>query len=81
MSEAVERETGPANEKTGLFMENLANLKRQVQRMATQQEVDVDEVLPIYDSGIRSYRICKERVDLVKKMLAERSGESGGGES
>jgi exodeoxyribonuclease VII small subunit len=42
--------------------------------MRTQGEPDIDQLIPQVDSALKSYKICKERLDAVKLMLADRFG-------
>jgi len=42
--------------------------------MRAQQEPDIDQLIPMVDSALASYKVCKERLDAVKKLLDERFG-------
>lgn len=59
---------------TETFKQNYDNLKRIAETMRTQSEPDIDTLIPQVDSALASYKVCKDRLDTVKKMLDERFG-------
>lgn len=59
---------------TQTFKTNYDNLKSIAEKMRTQQEPDIDQLIPQVDSALASYKVCKDRLDTVKKMLDERFG-------
>lgn len=64
-----------ANEQTETFKQHYDNLKAIAEKMRTQQEPDIDQLIPQVDSALASYKVCKDRLDSVKKLLDERFGE------
>lgn len=65
-------------EMTESFKTHYDNLRRIAETMRTQTEPDIDELIPQVDSALASYKVCKERLDAVKKLLDERFGEGDG---
>jgi exodeoxyribonuclease VII small subunit len=45
--------------------------------MRSQQEPDIDQLIPMVDSALGSYKVCKERLENVKKLLDERFPTEG----
>jgi exodeoxyribonuclease VII small subunit len=64
-----------AAEQTESFKQHYQNLRTIAETMRTQQEPDIDQLIPQVDSALKSYGICKERLDAVKKLLDERFGQ------
>lgn len=63
-----------ATAETETFKSNYNNLKSIAETMRTQSEPDIDTLIPQVDSALASYKVCKERLDTVKRMLDERFG-------
>jgi exodeoxyribonuclease VII small subunit len=63
-----------ATAETETFKANYDNLRMIAEKMRTQQEPDIDQLIPQVDSALASYKVCKDRLDTVKKMLDERFG-------
>ena len=63
-----------ATAETETFKQHYGNLKAIAETMRTQQEPDIDTLIPQVDSALASYKVCKGRLDTVKKMLDERFG-------
>jgi exodeoxyribonuclease VII small subunit len=59
---------------TETFKSHYDNLKRIAETMRTQSEPDIDQLIPQVDSALASYKVCKDRLDTVKKTLDERFG-------
>jgi exodeoxyribonuclease VII small subunit len=59
---------------TETFKSHYDNLRTIAEVMRTQGEPDIDQLIPQVDSALKSYKICKERLDAVKLMLADRFG-------
>ncbi len=57
---------------TTTFQHHYANLRAIAEQMRSQQEPDLDELVPLVDSALESYHACRERLDTVKQMLDER---------
>lgn len=62
-------------EQTETFKQHYDNLRAIAEKMRTQTEPDIDQLIPQVDSALGSYKVCKERLDAVKKLLDERFGE------
>ena len=67
------KETKIATE-TETFKSHYDNLRTIAEKMRAQQEPDIDQLIPMVDSALASYKVCKERLDAVKKLLDERFG-------
>jgi exodeoxyribonuclease VII small subunit len=63
-----------ATAETETFKMNYDNLRAIAEKMRSQQEPDIDLLIPQVDSALASYKVCKDRLDTVKKMLDERFG-------
>lgn len=63
-----------ASTETETFKANYDNLRAIAEKMRSQQEPDIDRLIPQVDSALASYKVCKDRLDTVKKMLDERFG-------
>ena len=74
METELTRETMMANAETETFKANYDNLRAIAEKMRSQQEPDIDQLIPQVDSALASYKVCKDRLDTVKKMLDERFG-------
>ena len=59
---------------TETFKKNYDNLRSIAEQMRSQQEPDIDQLIPQVDSALASYKVCKDRLDTVKKLLDERFG-------
>ncbi len=59
-------------EDTETFKKHYDNLRGIAEKMRQQQEPDIDQLIPLVDSALSSYTVCKERLDSVKKLLKER---------
>lgn len=63
-----------ASSETETFKANYDNLRAIAEKMRSQLEPDIDQLIPQVDSALASYKVCKDRLDTVKKMLDERFG-------
>lgn len=54
------------------FKENYATLEKIAQRLAQDENIDIDELVPLVDHATQAYQVCKERLDAVEKALQER---------
>jgi exodeoxyribonuclease VII small subunit len=62
---------------TETFKTHYDNLRTIAEKMRSQQEPDIDQLIPMVDSAIGSYKVCKERLENVKKLLDERFPTEG----
>lgn len=58
------------------FKANYAVLKEVAERLRTQQEPDIDALIPMVDKALASYKVCKERLAAVKAAFGERLPEN-----
>ena len=63
-----------ATTETETFKQHYDNLRGIAEKMRTQTEPDIDTLIPQVDSALASYKVCKDRLDTLKKMLDERFG-------
>lgn len=68
---ALNRKKIMINNNTEKFKQHYDNLRDIADKMRSQ-EPDIDQLIPLVDSALNSYKICKERLDSVKKMLETR---------
>ena len=54
---------------TKTFKTHYDNLRTIAEKMRSQQEPDIDQLIPMVDSALGSYKICKERLDNVRKLV------------
>lgn len=60
------------------FNEQYAILKQVAETLRTQQEPDLDALIPLVDKGITAYHACKSRIEAVKKAFEEKMpGDAG----
>ena len=59
-------------EATDSFKSQYAILKGVAETLRTQQEPDIDALIPMVDQGIDAYKKCKERIESVKKAFEEK---------
>lgn len=61
------------------FKAAFSALQRNANTLRTQQEPNIDELLPLVQQSMDAYRVCKERIDAVDAaMKAEFGDESDG---
>lgn len=64
------------SKQTNTFKANYQILKEVAETLRTQQEPDIDALIPMVDKATAAYKKCKERIDAVKKAFAEKIPES-----
>lgn len=72
MGTELTKETMVANAESETFKVNYVNLRTIAEKMRSQQEPEIDQLIPQVDSALASYKVCKDRLDTVKRMLEER---------
>ncbi len=55
--------------------ENYTTLKQIAETLRTQQEPDIDALIPLVDQATAAYKQCKNRIEAVKKAFAEKMPE------
>jgi exodeoxyribonuclease VII small subunit len=63
-------------EQSNSFKENYSTLKEIAETLRTQQEPDIDALIPMVDKATAAYKHCKNRIDAVKKAFAEKMPDS-----
>ncbi len=63
-----------ASDQTESYAENYARIKEIAAQLRDQQEPDIDQLVPMVEQANAAYRVCKTRLDAVKKALAEMLG-------
>lgn len=69
--------TAPA----GVYMENYRALADAARELREQESVDIDRLIPLVDKALVAYGACKERIEAVERLLAERLGQGADEES
>jgi exodeoxyribonuclease VII small subunit len=59
---------------TETFKGHFGNLQQVANQLRTQDEPDLDTLVPMVDSALKSYKFCKDRIASVEAMLNERLG-------
>lgn len=57
------------------FKTNFAELKSISEILRTQQEPDIDALIPMVEKGAKCYKFCKERIAAVNLAFAEQMPE------
>ena len=72
-----EGEKGPGQEQrpASVYMENYRALAEAARELREQDSVDIDRLIPLVDKALGAYGACKERIEAVERLLAERLGE------
>lgn len=63
-------------EQSNSFKDNYATLKQIAETLRTQQEPDIDALIPMVDRATVAYKQCKNRIDAVKKAFSEKMPDS-----
>ncbi len=56
------------------YRENYEKLRAIAERLAGDEAVDIDELVPLVDEASAAYKVCRARIEAVEKALAERLG-------
>ena len=51
------------------FKKAYETLRTNCERLSENEEIDIDELVPLVEASTEAYRICKERLDSVEKAL------------
>jgi exodeoxyribonuclease VII small subunit len=54
------------------FNDNYQRLKDIAEQLDTQQEPDIDKLIPLVEQATEAYKICQERIIGVQKILDEK---------
>ncbi len=58
-----------SSEKTLTFQKEYQTLKQIAEELQSQEIDDVDELIKKVEQGTKSYKLCKERLDLAQQKL------------
>lgn len=58
------------SEATSTYTENYDNLER-VAAALREGSVDIDQLIPMVESAVASFKVCKERIKQVQEMLGQ----------
>ncbi len=54
------------------YAANRGALKTIAERLRRETDIDIDELIPLIDQASAAFKVCRERVDAVEKLIAER---------
>lgn len=54
------------------YQDHYNRLAAIAQQLSRQEQVNVDQLLPMVDEALQSYHFCKDRLDAVERLLAEK---------
>lgn len=54
------------------FKYNYAKLQEIAQKLSNNDDVDIDELVPMVDEATRAYQLCKSRIEAVETALNQR---------
>ncbi len=63
-----------SEEKT--FRAAYATLQKHAQTLRSQQEPDIDNLTTIVSESVDAYKVCKQRIDAVEKVLEQALGNA-----
>lgn len=58
------------------FKDAYSTLQRNATTLRSQQEPNIDELLPLVQQSMDAFRVCKERIDAVEAAMKVEFGES-----
>ncbi|WP_319379657.1 exodeoxyribonuclease VII small subunit [Thiomicrorhabdus sp.] len=54
------------------FKENYRTLQTIAQKLSNNNEIDIDELIPMVDEATKAYQLCKQRIEAVEQALNSR---------
>ncbi len=57
------------------YQEQYDILERTVQKLQSQEHIDIDQLVPMLKQASKAYELCKTRLDEVEKVLNEQLGK------
>ncbi len=54
------------------YAQNREILRQVAERMRNETDIDIDELIPLIDRASAAYKVCRERVEAVEKLIRER---------
>ncbi len=62
----------PKKNKPETYAENRAKLKEISDKLKNSDEIDIDALIPMIEEATSAYKICKDRIEQVEKLLQEK---------
>lgn len=59
------------SDKSQGFNEAYETLKRNAEKLRTQQDLDIDGLVPIVQQSAQAYEVCKERIAAVRASIEQ----------
>jgi len=56
----------------GIYAQNREILRGIAERLRTETDIDIDELIPLVDQASAAYKACRQRVEAVEKTIADR---------
>ena len=78
MTQETETNNLPTVTATENFKTHYANIKQIAGNIKSQDEPDIDALVPMVDAALKSYAFCKERLSAVKALLGEKLPSEAG---
>lgn len=54
------------------FKASYAKLEEIASKLSNNEEVDIDQLVPMVDEASKAYQVCKSRLEAVEKALSQR---------
>lgn len=54
------------------FKASYAKLEEIASKLSNNEEVDIDQLVPLVDEASKAYQVCKSRLEAVEKALSQR---------
>ncbi len=53
------------------FQEAYHTLKHNAQKLETEHDIDIDELMTVVESSISAYKVCQKRIEAVEAALKD----------
>ncbi len=60
------------NDADASYAASRAVLKSIAERLRKETDIDIDELIPMIDRASAAFKVCRERVEAVEKLIEER---------
>ena len=54
------------------YAANREILRNVAERLRTESDIDIDQLIPLIDSASAAYKVCRDRLNVVSKLLDEK---------
>lgn len=54
------------------YAANRATLREIAAKLQEETDIDIDELIPLIDRASAAYKVCRDRIEMVEKLLADR---------